>query len=54
MDSPEAALQSSNYVTIKETRMPLHSLLPAVALALLGMQAATDTKPTARIQIDLS
>ena len=34
--------------------MPLLSLIPAVALALLGMQAATDTKPTARIQIDLS
>ena len=30
------------------------SLLPCVALALLGLQAPTDTKPTARIQIDLS
>jgi alpha-L-arabinofuranosidase len=30
------------------------SLLPCLALALLGTQAPTDTKPTARIQIDLS
>ncbi|MBB6051455.1 alpha-L-arabinofuranosidase C-terminal domain-containing protein [Armatimonas rosea] len=30
------------------------SLLPCLALALLGAQAAPETKPTARIQIDLS
>ena len=34
--------------------MPFFSLLPAVALALLGLQAPTETKPNARIQIDLS
>ena len=34
--------------------MPLLSLIPAIALALIGMQTAPADRPTARIQIDLS